>query len=173
MNKHDRSAQPPLEGFFTEVKPSKLSSFPPEVAIATVQFSIEQDEMPELSEAASIFGGVSATLIEIPVDAVKAAFMSIPEFADAHANFDAYHAWYVSQNDTPHYGAEDRWPCIASARDDDVFLDGSHRFHSYIRAGHKTIPVLMFNADEWWAAHAVWMSAKQCSQQTAKHHCES
>ena len=147
--------------WFIGSTPSKLSSLPQESAMATVQFSVEENDMPDLAEAVSIFGDVSATLIEVPVDSVKAAFMNVPEISNDHADFDAYHTWYVSHGDTPKYGAENRWPCLATDWEDDVFIDGAHRFHSYIRDGHKTIPVLVYDTNEWWACHAQWLAQRE------------
>lgn len=43
----------------------------------------------------------------------------------------------------PHYPSKNRWPCIL-ADDDEVLQDGWHRFHSYVRAGHKTIPCIYY-----------------------------
>lgn len=155
----------PRADWFNGFTQSKLSSLPQEAAMATVQFSVEQDEMPDLVDSISIFGGVTATLIEVPVESVKAAFMNIPEISNDYADFDAYHTWYVSFGDTPNYGAENRWPCLATDWEDDVFIDGAHRFHSYIRDGHITIPVLAYDRDEWWACHAKWLAQREVKTQ--------
>jgi hypothetical protein len=62
-------------------------------------------------------------------------------------SFNEYHQWYLN-NDiperTPQYKNEKRWPCILSGFDDEVFEDGWHRFHSYYRSKHMTIPVVYF-----------------------------
>ena len=150
----------PREDWFKGKTQSTLGSLPKEAAMATVQFYVGQDEMPDLVDAISIFGRVTATLIDVPVESVKAEFMNIMEVSSDYADFDAYHAWYVSSNDTPNYDSHNRWPCLATDWEDDVFIDGAHRFHSYIRSGHKTIPVLTFDSDEWWSCHAQWLAQR-------------
>lgn len=75
---------------------------------------------------------------------LKREFMLETEIGEEFPNFDAYHAWYLSQGDTPEYSSEERWPSILSSFPRDVLQDGNHRFHSYVRAGHADIPLLFF-----------------------------
>lgn len=147
----------PLQSFFDSVPVSCLGLLPKEATFATVQYCIEIDEMPEMMQAVEVFKSVPARLVEIPLDAVKAAFMESTEIAESFATFDDYHRWYMGASDVPMYGAANRWPCIASCMEDEVVQDGSHRLHSYIAAGHTSIPVLEYESETWWKAHKHWM----------------
>lgn len=58
--------------------------------------------------------------------------------------FDEYHAWYLTIGHTPNHGTS-RWPCILDqgnrrTYDCEVFQDGWHRFHSYVKKGYRKIP---------------------------------
>lgn len=137
-----------------------LGALPPEATYATVRYCIEADDMPSIRVALDVFRDVPARLVEVPVTVLRSFMMSIPEIADDFKSFDEYHAWYVKNNRTPRYGAENRWPCIASKLPDEAVQDGSHRMHSYIRAGHAAIPILDYDAKAWWKAHEHWKLLK-------------
>ena len=151
----------PLQELFDSAPTSKLGALPPEATFSTVEYCIEADDMPEFSDAIAVFKDVPAILLEIPVDVIKAASMAFPDMADSFANFDAYHRWYMGAGDMPIYGAEHRWPCIASLLEDELVQDGNHRLHAYIEAGHATIPVLRYDFKAWWKAHERWKQSMQ------------
>jgi hypothetical protein len=146
----------PLQEIFDNAPISKLGALPPEATFATVEYCIEADDMPELSDAIEVFKDVPATLLEIRVEIIMASSMAFPDMADSFVDFDAYHRWYMSTSDMPTYGAENRWPCIASLLEDELVQDGNHRLHAYIEAGHATIPVLRYDYKAWWKAHEAW-----------------
>lgn len=57
------------------------------------------------------------------------------------SGFDELHAWYISGRDVPNYGPLNRWPSLVNLEEgEELFWDGWHRFHSYIRSGHATVP---------------------------------
>lgn len=59
-------------------------------------------------------------------------------------DFPAYHAWYLANDRVPTHGPKNRWPSIVSGDpEDEFFWDGWHRFHSYVRDGHPTVPVIL------------------------------
>ena len=159
MKMGKRQPTPPLQTFFDSAPVSNLGLLPAEATFATVQYCIESEEMPEMLQAVEIFKSVPAKLLEIPIDAVKTAFMASPEIAASFATFDDYHRWYMGAGDVPVYGASNRWPCIASCMEGEVVQDGSHRLHAYIAAGHATIPVLAYDSEAWWKAHEHWLKA--------------
>lgn len=64
-----------------------------------------------------------------------------PEFMDEFPSFDGYHQWYVAQGDIPYYPEDNRYPSIAWCSQSGI-LDGWHRFHSYLKSGHSTIPLI-------------------------------
>ena len=156
-----RQPKLPLQAFFDCAPVSSLGLLPAEATFSTVQYCIEIEEMPGILQAIDVFKSVPAQLLEIPLDAVKATFMASPEIAESFATFDDYHRWYMDAGDVPVYGAANRWPCIASAMEDEVVQVGSHRLHAYIAAGHETIPVLSFDCEAWWKAHKHWMELKE------------
>lgn len=146
----------PLQGLFDNAPMTTLGMLPTEATYSTVVYCIEAAVMPEFSAALVVFKDVSASLLEIPVAVIKAASMGLPEIAECFDDFDAYHRWYMGAGDVPAYGAQHRWPCIASLQEDELVQDGNHRLHAYIEAGHTTIPVLRYDSEAWWQAHERW-----------------
>lgn len=64
------------------------------------------------------------------------------EIRNEHADFNAYHTDYVQNGAaTPVYPETDRYPVIAGCSVEGLF-DGWHRFHSYVRGAHATIPAI-------------------------------
>lgn len=133
-----------------------LGTLPPEATFASVHYCIEAGEMPSRRASLSVFKSVPATWIEVPVADIAVAMMLIPEIVEDFPTFEAYCAWYLSAGPVPRYTEKDRWPCIATCMADEIIQDGSHRMHSYIRAGHPTIPILRYDARSWWTAQRVW-----------------
>lgn len=156
MGKRQSRPKLPLQELFEIAPESTLGLLPAEATFATVQYCFEIDDMPEMHQAVDIFKMVSAKLLEIPVDVIKAAFMATPEVAESFATFDDYHRWYMGAGDVPVYGINNRWPCVASCMEGEVVQDGSHRLHAYIEAGHSTVPVLRYDFEAWWTAHERW-----------------
>lgn len=79
---------------------------------------------------------------ELPTPVATAlAFESLEE---GWPDFPSYHAWYLSHDRVPAHGPKNRWPSIVSGDpEDEFFVDGWHRFHSYVRDGHPTVPVIL------------------------------
>lgn len=64
-----------------------------------------------------------------------------PDFLQEYDSFEAYHQWYISNGGAPDYPETDRYPVLAWC-DEEGIMDGWHRFHSYLRSKHKTIPLV-------------------------------
>lgn len=62
-------------------------------------------------------------------------------------SFADYHRWYVARGSTPQHAAQGRWPVLLSGggrgSGEEYLWDGWHRLHSYVRAGQRTIPVVL------------------------------
>lgn len=54
-------------------------------------------------------------------------------------NFEDYHKWY---GDEQTYHGDSVLPIIIDFDDEEMIIDGWHRFHSYVRKGLRQIPVL-------------------------------
>jgi hypothetical protein len=82
--------------------------------------------------------------VEIPMKALQQAVMQRLQRDDApFKNFDEYHQWYTSHGDTPSH--TELWPIELDSHMtdfDDLILDGSHRFHSYVRSGVLVVPAI-------------------------------
>ena len=147
-----------IKALFAATPRSSLSRLPDTVGLAILDYCKESDALPSGDVAPKIFADVPATLLEIPTDLVKQALMECSEIKnDFGSSFEAYHAWYLKSNDVPSYGLTGRWPCILSDFKDEVFQDGSHRFHAYVAGGHETIPVLPYDSKAWWKAQKLWL----------------
>lgn len=78
---------------------------------------------------------------EIPAEEAKRMAWESLDEKSRWPGFDEYHAWYVSGPDVPNYGPLNRWPSLVNLDEgEELFWDGWHRFHSYIRSGHATVP---------------------------------
>jgi len=71
---------------------------------------------------------------EVPIDLIK------DEVKDrmGYKTFDEYHKWYG--DDTDH--GDSVLPVIIDFDDEELIIDGWHRFHSYVRKGLDNVPVL-------------------------------
>ena len=161
----------PLQDLFDKAPTTTLGALPPEATFATVEYCIEADDMPERPTAHAVFKDVPATLLEIPVEVIKAAVLEFPD-RRCYASFDDYHRWYMAGGDMPCYSSEGRWPCIASLMEGEIVQDGNHSLHACIEAGHATIPVLRYDFKAWWNAHERWKQSmeRQCDVQSASSH---
>lgn len=139
-----------------------FDDLPEPAKLALLRRLSECDDAPVTPEEASpVIGDLAMRYAEVPVEAVKKAVAetTVAGGEHGHRDFDEYHAWYCRQG-VPDHRDGDRWPAIAWNQDDEVFEDGWHRFHSYVRAGHQTIPVL-FVADQRLAQRMDgWAEAK-------------
>jgi hypothetical protein len=142
---------------------SKFSELPPEAILATMAYFLEQADMPSLDVAREVFADVPAQWLEVPVDKVKRSFMRAREISEGFSSFDEYHDWYIGLGDVPQHGSENRWPCIEGNPEDpdgEALYDGNHRFHSYVRDGHDTIPIVRWDMEAWWQAHDKWLKSE-------------
>jgi len=153
---HTVNPRPIIEALHLAAPLKTLGDFPPEASYATVAFCINSEEMPSMEAALDVFKDVPAKLIEVPVETVIKALMLFSEVSEEFGSFEKYHAWYLTNSHVPNHSPNNRWPCIASDDKYEFILDGWHRMHSYIRNGHKTIPILQYDYPEWWKAHAIW-----------------
>ncbi len=78
---------------------------------------------------------------EIPSEQAKRIAWESLENKNRWSSFDEYHAWYTSMAGVPNHDPLNRWPSMVNLEEDEeLFWDGWHRFHSYIRSGHATVP---------------------------------
>ena len=105
-------------------------------AIKKYSYNLSEEE---LNNYHYLVGGIS-------INKVKRLIMKNhpDEFLKDFSNFDKYHHWYISHEDTPFY--EDIWPIIIATGcvSNEIIEDGWHRFHSYIRSGIKSIPFVIY-----------------------------
>jgi len=81
----------------------------------------------------------------LPMKAIKEEIMIRAKAQDdAFESFDEYHAWYLSNGPVEKHPTGSVWPCIMSQFEDELFEDGWHRFHDYVRKGLTIIPVIYF-----------------------------
>lgn len=68
-----------------------------------------------------------------------------PEIPDDFNSFEEYHAWYISQGDTPNHNTA--WAVIIAngINDSEILEDGWHRLHSYIRDNLEYIPFVIYH----------------------------
>ena len=97
----------------------------------------------ELAEAARAFEWQEVVL---PTQSLIERIMTDKDTADYFKTWEAYHQWYLADDFVPDHGTS-RWPVIeglggAAATGGGTLDDGWHRFHSYVRAGDTTVPVL-------------------------------
>lgn len=135
-----------LSNFIKTVKPLPVKALPDYAAKAIGVLSDASDFYTPPEIAGDVFQETEAILVEIPLkDIIKAIEASQWFKEEGYADFWRYHDNYKC-SDVPNYGATDRWPVIlANKKLDEVLLDGWHRFHSYVAAGHDTIPVMVFD----------------------------
>ncbi|MDK9790137.1 hypothetical protein [Vibrio sp. D431a] len=79
---------------------------------------------------------------DVCLDKIKSICTAHAECVRKHKSFDDYHKDFRSTSPIRH-SEKDRWPVIINSiclRT--LFYDGWNRFHSYIAAGHKTIPIV-------------------------------
>lgn len=78
---------------------------------------------------------------ELPTEVAKAEVMRSLFERERWTSFEDYHRWYGRNDEIPDYPLEGRWPSqLMLDEGEEFFWDGWHRFHSYVRSGHHTIP---------------------------------
>lgn len=158
-----------LAYLFDAVSLQTMGQLKPEASYAIVEWHQEMDLMPSFAQSLQVFKNVPAQWVEVPVAEFARAVMAEAEIAGNHKTFEDYRQWYVDRGDTPTYSIENRWPCIFCSSDYEIISDGWHRMHAYVRAGHATIPVLNFDHDAWWKAHALWTSQQPALDPAMSH----
>lgn len=116
----------------------------PVAQTAIAHWSDEDDATPEeLIEGARQFEWQE---IVVSVQSLIKRVMTDKDTAAYFGGWQAYHEWYLADDHVPDHGAS-RWPVIEglageAATGTATLDDGWHRFHSYVRAGDPTVPVL-------------------------------
>ena len=121
-------------GYLLSLNPrvGPLKSAP--LALRSFRSYIEESSPWKGSDAWVIWG-------EIPSEQAKRIAWESLENKNRWSSFDEYHAWYTSMPDVPNHDPLNRWPSMVNLEEDEeLFWDGWHRFHSYIRSGHATVP---------------------------------
>jgi len=95
------------------------------------------------------YGNTKFGIIDIPsVEVYKRMFKLDKDIHHSFDNFEEYHKWYIKNDgpaETTRHRRTNRWPCIISGFDDELFQDGWHRFHTYIRRKDPTIPCIFYS----------------------------
>jgi hypothetical protein len=87
------------------------------------------DELRSNSKRKMFYFGI------VPIDLIKDEVVKRLDFN----TFDEYHKWYGDEQ-TNH--GDSVLPIIIDYDDEELIIDGWHRFHSYVRKGLNEIPVL-------------------------------
>jgi len=87
------------------------------------------DELRSNSKRKMFYFGI------VPIDLIKDEVVKRLDFN----TFDEYHKWYGDEQ-TDH--GDSVLPIIIDYDDEELIIDGWHRFHSYVRKGLNKIPVL-------------------------------
>jgi hypothetical protein len=87
------------------------------------------DELHSKSKRKMFYFGI------VPIDLIKDEVAKRLDFN----TFDEYHKWYGDEQ-TNH--GDSVLPIIIDYDDEELIIDGWHRFHSYVRKGLNKIPVL-------------------------------
>lgn len=87
------------------------------------------------------YNDVKYALEWITVEEAKKRCMSFAELKENYKNFEEYHEQYLRNGDVPCH--EEQYPVFENVEDDyEWLIDGWHRFHSYVRDGFASIPVM-------------------------------
>lgn len=112
-------------------------------AIGDNPLKTDDDWDDAIREATYAYGDISYIYYDMPVDTFKDLVMQTPsDFAGCFDSFEQYHEWYISGTKIPEHPEAARWPALAWD-DEEGLIDGWHRTHSYIKAGHKTLPFII------------------------------
>jgi hypothetical protein len=88
-------------------------------------------------------------VVYIPIEMMKLIVMNDPDRRNDFDTFNEYHNYFKKVEPVPTHPANRLWPIIPSGRgrERETILDGWHRFHAYVDANVKKIPILWY-ADE-------------------------
>jgi len=110
--------------------------------------AVAPSDIPE-SVWAVMFERVSAFLdggrfryFEVPTEEIQSLILMHNDPIKHEYSSWAEYAKGYGKAGVEDYPETDRFPCLSFAGDTDIVWDGWHRLHSYINAGHSTIPVL-------------------------------
>lgn len=95
-----------------------------------------------LSSYVKEYGHCKFGVVEIPTEVVIKKVMNTVEVD--FESVDGFRKHCSEMLSAPHYPSKNRWPCILADDNYNVLQDGWHRFHSYVRADHKTIPCIYY-----------------------------
>ncbi len=137
-------------------KTYKFSKLPIEAKKAIVVYmfgaraqvaDIESGILGAIVEFNEVNGDARFSIYNVPIHEITDRLLKLPDIRDAFENFDELHRWYLkNQDETPRHKSV--WPLIGSDDEDyEVYQDGSHRLHSYYRAGKRVVPMLYFLDD--------------------------
>ena len=105
---------------------------------------LKKQTIRHLSSYIKEYGRCKFGAVEIPTEVMASEIMKAIETSiGKFKSIREYQEWYRKNCSIPSYSSKNRWPCILSD-DDEVLQDGWHRLHSYIQAGHKTIPCVYY-----------------------------
>lgn len=105
-------------------------------------------KLVEMMGPQKIFGVAS-----IPMEMMQLQVMNDPGRRIDFSCFSEYHEFFmrpsVEGKRVPHHSVRKMWPVFLSGRnrERETIVDGWHRFHAYVRAGAKKIPLIWY-ADE-------------------------
>lgn len=110
-------------------------------------FSEEEGIKQALEDYQRHYGDEVFGVANLAAQRLKEAVMCDEDIAHSYPNWDAYTQSYCSSGDVPEHAGDDLWPVMLSQDDYETLQDGWHRLHSYLRAGHQTIPAVFSPCD--------------------------
>ena len=116
----------------------------PAPARAAIQHYAGEVDWGEQDATAWWYGELPTGVVE---DEVFARLDAKSKARNGWTNFSDYHRWYIALGTTPQHAAQGRWPVLLAGggrgSSEEFIWDGWHRFHSYVRSGHATIPFVL------------------------------
>ena len=94
------------------------------------------------------YGNWKFGVADIPTQEIIKSIMQERDLKKNFTSFPEYQNWFneslCKSSTNPKHPKKNRWPCILSSYDDEVFEDGWHRFHCYSKRGDSTIPCVYY-----------------------------
>ena len=94
------------------------------------------------------YGDKKFGIVDIPsLEVCKRLYHITRELKEEFDTPEECHKWYLKHEgpkETTRHRRTNRWPCIISSYDDELFQDGWHRLHTYLRRNDKTIPCIFY-----------------------------
>lgn len=119
---------------------------PAQLAIAHYM-AIDGEAWPRYEDPARYalrFGETQFGAVNVSMHELQNAIMEYnADCRNDHANWDAYHRWYLSLGDVPDHGAS-VWPVILDCDYGEVLQDGWHRLHDYARKDLDAVPAIFY-----------------------------